>query len=60
MSQEKVDKIVNILRQEATKFCAEHGITDPTMRLIMEQAFVRGGMVAMRETLQDIKAHQEG
>lgn len=59
MSQEKVDKIVNILRQEAITFCVENGVTDPATRLIIEQAMVLGGMTAMKEVLQDLKELQK-
>lgn len=59
MSQEKVDKIVTILRQEAITFCVETGVPDPTTRLIIEQAMVRGGMIAMKEVLRDLKELQK-
>jgi hypothetical protein len=49
------DRVVNILRQEATKFCSENGITDAGERLIIEAAFIRGGMIATREVIEDFK-----
>lgn len=49
------DRVINILRQEATKFCSENGITDASQRLIIEAAFIRGGMIATREVLEDFK-----
>lgn len=40
---------------EAAKFCSENNITNSAERLIIEAAFIRGGLVATREVLEDLK-----
>jgi len=53
------DRVIAILRQEAEKFCLENDITNADQRVIIEAAFIRGGMIATREVLQDLKSKKE-
>ncbi len=49
------DRVITILQMEAAKFCSENNITNSAERLIIEAAFIRGGLVATREVLEDLK-----